>query len=273
MKGSNFSGALPVRSSGNRIKDKIHRPAASVQAKRIIRMARFTNGWVKIHRKLLSPEWSQCLDVVAKGLLLELLLMANYKDTRAVRQSKVIIVKRGQILTSILELSNKLQVSRKIITSRLEILEQLGTITLKRDSLGTIITIENFSKYQDMESESGTTKAQPRNNEGNNEGTTKGTRIEEGKEVKEIKEGEEGFSPVDNFLDFYCNEMQKVYGKAPRITSHLRRVAGEILDEIGLDRSIALAGQFCASNRDYYVKRAHSLDVMLKDLAIIDMFV
>jgi hypothetical protein len=213
------------------------------------------------------------LDAVAKGLLLELLLMANYKDTRAVRQSKVIIVKRGQILTSIVELSKKLQVSRKMITSRLEILEQLGTITLRRDSLGTVITVENFSKYQDIESEPGTTKEQRRNSEGNNEGTAKVTRIEEGKEVKEIKEGEEGHSPVDDFLDCYCDEMQKVYGKRPKITSHLRRVAGEIIGEIGLDRSIALAGHFCASNRDYYIKRAHSLDVMLKDLAIIDMFV
>jgi DNA-binding transcriptional regulator YhcF (GntR family) len=213
---------------------------------------------------------------MGKGLLLELLLMANYKDTRAVRQSKVIIVNRGQILTSIVELSQKLQVSRKMITIRLEILEQLGTITLKRDSLGTIITIQNFSKYQDMETESGTTKEQRRNSEGYSEGTAKVTRIEELKEIKEINKGEElGQNlppPVDKFLNSYCDEMQKVYGRRPRKTSNLKRLASQIISEVGLERSIALAGQFCASNRDYYIKRAHSLEVLLKDLAIIDMF-
>jgi DNA-binding transcriptional MocR family regulator len=210
---------------------------------------------------------------MTKGLLLELLLMANYKDTRAVRKSQVIIIKRGQILTSTHELARKLQVSRKTITTRLEILEKLETISTKRDSVGTIITIENFSKYQDIDDEAGATKEPRRSHDRYHDGATKVTRIEEGKEVKEIKEGEEGHSPVDDFLDCYCDEMQKVYGKRPKITSHLRRVAGEIVREIGLERSIALAGHFCASNRDYYIKRAHSLDVMLKDLAIIDMFV
>jgi len=232
-------------------------------------MARFTNGWVKIHRKLLSPEWTQCLDGVGKALFFELLLMANYKDTRAVRKGQVITVKRGQILTSVTELSERLQFSRKAISNRLELLTKLGTIIEKRDSVGTLITICKFSEYQGLGSNEGTTTEQ----RGNNDGTTWVTRIEEGKEVKEIKEGEEGHSPVDDFLDCYCDEMQKVYGKRPKITSHLRRVAGEIIGEIGLERSIALAGHFCASNRDYYIKRAHSLDVMLKDLAIIDMFV
>jgi hypothetical protein len=245
-----------------------------MQAKRMLRMARFTNGWVKIHRKLLSPEWSQRLDAVGKGLFIELLLMANYRDTQIVVGTTVTTLKRGEILTSVGELSGKLNLSYKVTRNRLKVLENLQTIAIKRASRGSIITICNFNRYQDEDDASGQGEGKSQGkSQGKTEGKSQGKRIEEGKEVKEIKEGEEGHSPVDNFLDCYCDEMQKVYGKRPKITSHLRRVAGEIIREIGLERSIALAGHFCASNRDYYIKRAHSLDVMLRDLAIIDMFV
>lgn len=76
---------------------------------------------------------------------------------------------------------------------------------------------------------------------------------------------------VDNFLNVYCTAMEKHYGKRPLKTSKLIDLATEIIAEVGLDRSVALAGHFCASNREYYVKRMHSLDVMLADLAILDM--
>ena len=76
---------------------------------------------------------------------------------------------------------------------------------------------------------------------------------------------------VDNFLNVYCTAMEKHYGKRPLKTSKLIDLATEIIAEVGLDRSVALAGHFCASNREYYVKRMHSLEVMLADLAILDM--
>jgi DNA-binding Lrp family transcriptional regulator len=244
-----------------------------MQAKRMLRMARFTNGWVKIHRKMMDGRY----DAIDIGLLVWLIANANYVDGKSKVRSNLgrQEVRRGQLITSHLEIAEKLNLSRKTVTKRLKVFQSEGIILQKRDNHGSIITILNYNRYQETEESSGTTPvatvvATP-------VATVVATvvaPIEESKEFEELNKGKEReASPVDNFLNFYCEEMQKVYGKPPRITSHLRRVAGEILDEIGLERSIALAGQFCASNRDYYIKRAHSLDVMLKDLAIIDMFV
>lgn len=244
-------------------------------------MARFTNGWVKIHRKMADPEWSQLLDINSKGLLMELLLMANYKPGRFRIDNKVITLEPGQIVTSIQELMTRLQTSKFIIKTRLDLLTQLGTITQKTGQRGRIITICKYKEYQDdtsnhlptvlptlLPTESPTVLPTllPHN--------------EEVKELKEIKEGEETRGrarstpqeQIDKFLDVYFAEIEKHYGKRLLKTSILSDLARRIIAEVGLDRSIALAVAFCASNRDYYIRRAHSLDVMLADLSQLDAF-
>lgn len=243
--------------------------------KRIIRMPRFTNGWVKIHRKMLDGKY----DAIDIGLLVWLIANANYTDGKSKIRSNLgrQNVARGQLITSHLEISEKLSISRKTVTKRLKVFQNEGIILQKRDNHGSIITILNYSRYQDTDDASGTTPvatvvATP-------VATVVATvvaPIEESKEIKEIQEGGEGMilsPPVDQFLDAYCEAMQKQYGRPPKKTKRLRAIASQIISEVGLERSISLAGHFCASNREFYVKRAHALDVMLKDLAIIDMFV
>ena len=228
-------------------------------------MSRFTNGWVKLHRKIADNEWTQILDINSKGLFIELLLMANYKPTRATRGNTLVTIQPGQILTSIKELTTRLKTSRFIVESRIKLLCDLGTITRKTDNLGTIITICKYVEYQSINDDSPETDLQ-----------TDLLRIEEVKELKKLNKGKKAGIPpeaVDNFLDVYFSGIEKRYGKRPKKTSILSDLASQIIADIGLERSIALATHFCASNREYYVKRAHSLDVMLKDLAIIDMFV
>lgn len=244
-------------------------------------MARFTNGWVKLHRKLIDSEWSQVLDINSKGLLLELLLMANYKKSRALIGSTLVTLEPGQILTTMKELTTRLQASRFIVESRINLLCQLGTITKKTSNAGTIITICKYEQYQSMESESPTTDSQTDSQTDlQTDSQTDSQHIKELKKQRN-KEIKKGYAPardpdpleVDQFLDAYNAAMKKTYGRHPPKISNLRRLAGQIIAEVGLTRSIALAGQFCASNRDYFVKRSHSLDVMLADLAFLDMWV
>lgn len=240
-------------------------------------MARFTNGWVKVHRKLCSDEWSGLLDINAKGLLLELLMMANYKPSRIRIDSNIVTLEPGQIVTSINELMTRLQTTKFIIKSRLDLLTELGTITQKTGQRGRIITICKYKEYQDDTSNQWSTHLPT--DLPTDSPTDLPTHLplsEEVKELKKLNKGKKAAIPpeaVDNFLEVYFSGIENRYGKRPKKTSILSDLASQIIADIGLERSLALATHFCASNREYYVKRAHSLDVMLKDLAIIDIFV
>ena len=111
-------------------------------------MARFDGGWIKLHRKLLNAEWSALLDVVAKGLFIELLLMANYKSSRYLESGVVQILNKGQVLTSMVELSAKLRMDRRVVRNRLDVLVKTGTLTYTTSNAGTVITICNYNMYQ-----------------------------------------------------------------------------------------------------------------------------
>ena len=154
-------------------------------------MARFDGGWIKLHRKLFGSEWSALLDATAQMLFVHLLSMANYKETRYTQGDTVHILNRGQVLTSVLELSNRIQMGRKATQKRLTIMENTGTISQKRNSVGSIITILNYNRYQEMENNEGTssdtTKEHRVIQRGNTEGHNDGTLNEEVKNLKNSK--------------------------------------------------------------------------------------
>lgn len=60
-------------------------------------------GWIKIHRRILSWEWYNDNDV--KVMFLHLLLKANHED----KEWNGIIIKRGQLLTSLNRLAKETQ--------------------------------------------------------------------------------------------------------------------------------------------------------------------
>ncbi len=160
-------------------------------------MPRFTNGWVKNHRKILSEEWLKLLDFNARSILMHLVLMANITETRFLRNGTMIVLKRGSLLTSDSELCRMFGLSRNATRRCLKLLEKTQTITMERDKLGTVITICNYSKYQCVENEQETT---PGTTPGTTIGTTPGTRIEELKNLrKEIHPEPECF--VDENLN------------------------------------------------------------------------
>lgn len=102
-----------------------------------------------MHRSLLGHEWLACLDGYGRCILLDLVMMANVRDGRVtIRKTKVFILKRGEVLTSDYELSKQTGFSRKIVRSRLGLLQEVGTILVKRDNLGMVVSICNYDKYQ-----------------------------------------------------------------------------------------------------------------------------
>lgn len=91
---------------------------------------------------------------------MHLLLTANYEDKRW----RNIDVKRGQIITGRMELAQTLRLSERQIRTALDKLKMSGVITIKTTNQYSLITVENYSCFQNLSAENDQPKAkQPTN--------------------------------------------------------------------------------------------------------------
>ena len=100
------------------------------------------NGYIKIHRKLLEWGWYQ--DHVAKEVFLHLILTANFREKEWMGR----MIGRGQTVTSYAGLAAELGFSVQQIRTAINKLKATGEITSEATNRYTIITIENWEKYQ-----------------------------------------------------------------------------------------------------------------------------
>jgi hypothetical protein len=149
-------------------------------------------GWIGLHRKVKShwlyPAKRKFTEFEA---WMHLLLNASFTDSKVMDGLQVIIVKRGDILTSELKLSKDWLWGRDKVRGFLLMLQKDEMISKKSTAKFTIITICNYDSYQDFT----TTKPQLTNNKPTARQQQTNT-LEEGKEGKEGKEYESRtFSP------------------------------------------------------------------------------
>lgn len=127
-------------------------------------MARFSNGWVKVHRRMFA--YNENFDFLTIGILTWLIGAANTQESKILWRGKPRMLSRGQVLTSIKELwGESTDYSPKQVRLRIQRLVDSGTISVESVTHGTIITICNYDKYQ----EKGKTEGKPRENEGKTE--------------------------------------------------------------------------------------------------------
>lgn len=105
------------------------------------------SGWVKIHRKITDWEWYH--DINVRLVFLHLMLKANFKDKRW----HGTIVQRGQLVTSIGHLATEIGITNQQTRTALEKLKSTGEITIKTTNKFTLVTIENYTLYQDTTDE------------------------------------------------------------------------------------------------------------------------
>lgn len=101
------------------------------------------DGWIKIYPyRLLEWEWYD--DANMFRLFMHLLLKANYKD----KQWHGITIKRGQLVTSLVNLSIETGLSIRNIRTCLEKLTSTGEIDKQVTRKFTLITVCKYCKYQ-----------------------------------------------------------------------------------------------------------------------------
>ena len=101
-----------------------------------------TNGYIKLHRSILSWEWYG--DIKTRGLFIHLLLSARWEDTRCMGQ----VIKRGQVCTTVRELSELNGLSTRQTRTALEHLQSTGEIKIQSTPSFSIITVVNYEVYQ-----------------------------------------------------------------------------------------------------------------------------
>ena len=110
------------------------------------------DGWIKLHRKLLSSRVWNTADAEGKVILITLLLRASHAATQwRITASKTASLNPGQLFITYRTFSAKCGVSTKKITTELQRLESLGFISTKKGREGTIITVCNWAYYQQAE--------------------------------------------------------------------------------------------------------------------------
>jgi len=106
-------------------------------------------GWISIHRKLQdSPIFK---DSVAVHLWLYLLLSANHKENKILIGNKMVIIPRGSLLTGRKSLANAINCNESKITRLLKLFENEQQIEQQTFSKYRLISISNYSQYQDNE--------------------------------------------------------------------------------------------------------------------------
>ena len=115
-------------------------------------------GWIKIYDKLLDWEWHD--DPAMLSLWIHLLLLANYEDNKW----HGIVIKRGQLVTSLASLNEQTGLSIQQIRTCLGRLRESEQITSKSTNKYTVITICNYEDYQEKVINKQQTPQQTNNN-------------------------------------------------------------------------------------------------------------
>lgn len=142
-------------------------------------------GFIKIYRKIEESGLLQVPNTLA--LFMYLLLKATHKDITAGSKSGFIELKRGQFISGRKQLATALNQSEQEIRTGLERLKKMKIITIKTTNKYSIYTIENYSLYQDIDSQS---TSNPTNNQPavNQQSTTK-------QELKNLRTKENIYTP------------------------------------------------------------------------------
>lgn len=99
-------------------------------------------GFVKLHRSILSWEWYDSPDTMR--LFLHLLLTVNYEP----KKWRGTVIDRGQRVCSLATLAKETRLSVRTVRTCLERLISTNELTRQANPQYTVITINNYAKYQ-----------------------------------------------------------------------------------------------------------------------------
>lgn len=171
-----------------------------------------SGGFVVLHRSFMGWEWYD--DINVKILFLHLILKANHRD----KKWRGIDIKRGQTLTSLQSLSDETGLTVKQVRTSLNKLKTTGEVASKATNKYTLLTIENYSKYQDKDNQKARERASKQTNEGQSKGNQRATNNNDNKE-NNINNNASGYSILlnKNGMRVTPNHPELIYWEGQKI--------------------------------------------------------
>lgn len=177
-------------------------------------------GWIKLHRELLfHPIWQNSTPE-QKTVLVTLLCMANHQHKKWEWRGKEFEARPGQFVTSLNSIVKACGrgVTIKNVRTALNRFEKLGFLASESTNTGRLITIENWSKWQVADSETGKASGREMANTGQAPGKHRATNKNGDNEIKYIVE-------IVAYLNSKCGTSFKASTKATQ--EHINARLGE----------------------------------------------
>lgn len=172
------------------------------------------SGWIKLHRSL-QDHFIYDFSEPDKALAwIDILLSASYTESKVKIKSRLFSVQKGQWLVSQVTLQKRWKMSQNKVKRLLKLLENDGMISVLTNELTSIITICNFSNYQNDER----TNEQPDGRaveRAADEQSNDILRSKEDKEVNKLRKknlkdnSQQADDPVQEIFDYWCSVMGK----------------------------------------------------------------
>lgn len=190
-------------------------------------MEKESKGFIKLNRSIFEHWIFQ--DAEKFRAFVDLIQLARWKDEKILIDNKVVTVPRGSYYTSELKLAARWGWGRYKTRNFIKLLENEKMITKIGTTKGTMLTIENYSFYQDDTTTVCTTNKHQANNEQTSNKHQTNIRphtkeeIKEREEIKEVKESKE----------YIAKESKHKYGEYKHVlltdTEHTK-----LINELGI---------------------------------------
>ena len=114
-------------------------------------------GYIKLYRQIQDCwVWEQPGPFDERSAWIDLLMSANHDDHKTMFDGQLIVVKRGQWITSVRKLADRWRWGNQKTLKFLRALEEDGMIDRDANSRRTLITIANYEKFQGSDNGNGT---------------------------------------------------------------------------------------------------------------------
>lgn len=181
------------------------------------------NGYIKLHRKLLAWEWYS--DINVRVLFLHCLLRANHKPERFLGA----IIQKGQFATSLDHLAKECGLTVRQTRTALTKLKTTGELSSKTTSRYSVITINNWNKWQANDTQ---VDKQATNERQANDNKQEYKEIKEYKENKNISLLSEKSKKEDPLISkstkFFISEFSNIFGSKPFLSFNDRVKINEL---------------------------------------------
>jgi hypothetical protein len=172
-------------------------------------MSQGTKGYIKLYRQIQDCWiWDSDEKHNRRSAWIDLLMLANHKDKKISFNDRIITIKRGQYLTSIRKLAERWKWSANTVSVFLKLLENDNMITKESDRHRTLLTIINYSIYQDTQTPTDT----PTDTESETQTDTQGETV--GKTPAELNNNDN--NDKNDKEDIYIRKFEEVWKHYPR---------------------------------------------------------